>query len=462
MIKHPILLVKNHIKYEFLLNYFILFVILVSSIFATYIAVQERVDLRFAEKEYVDLDVLYNDIESFGMEEAVKISSTEIVYIEYINPDLLVLDSYNSSHEPGYQYEQDELEEILDNYYEVILFYPNEFTDEMLLINAPEFFSQPEVSDLIVTAIILYLIFLMILLYFYSKMTSKRIIEPIQELNDAVSQIAEGNYTPRIVYESGNELGHLKKAIVDMAHTIEEGIEMRAQSEESRKQLILNISHDLKTPLTNIRGYAETISAETEMHPESFRTYIDIIRSNSIRADLLIHDLFELSKIESGEMGLHLKTFDLCEDLRRMIILHVPELEDQQMTYSIDIPSEKLWVSADKIRLDRAIGNIMINSIRYSGANSHLEVRVRKVLNRVEIIIEDNGVGMSHDLADTIFDPFVRADQARNINSGGSGLGLAITRSIIEKHKGSIELDRTYKEGCRFIIELPLSDKPDE
>ncbi len=99
----------------------------------------------------------------------------------------------------------------------------------------------------------------------------------------------------------------------------------------------------LKTPLTNIRGYAETISAETEMHPESFRTYVDIIRSNSIRADLLIHDLFELSKIESGEMGLHLKTFDLCEDLRRMIILHVPELEDQQMTYGIDIPSEKLW-----------------------------------------------------------------------------------------------------------------------
>ncbi len=99
----------------------------------------------------------------------------------------------------------------------------------------------------------------------------------------------------------------------------------------------------------------------------------------------------------------------------------------------------------------------MINSIRYSGPDSHLEIRVRKVLNRVEIVIEDNGVGMSHDLADTIFDPFVRADQARNVNSGGSGLGLAITRSIIDKHNGNIELDRSYKEGCRFIIDLPLA-----
>ncbi len=188
----------------------------------------------------------FEDIQEFGMAKAVDMNPTEIIYIEYISTDLIVLDSYKSSHDIGYKYQESELEEILDNYYEVILFYPNQLTDEMLLINAPDFFSQPPVTDLIITAIILYLVFLMILLYFYSKMTSKRIIEPIQELNDAVEQIAEGNYKPRIVYESGNELGHLKKAIVDMGHTIEEGIEMRAQSEESRKQLILNISHDLK------------------------------------------------------------------------------------------------------------------------------------------------------------------------------------------------------------------------
>lgn len=460
MFKNKFVKIKQNLALEYFLNYLLLFVILIVSLWATYTYVQYKVDLRYADKEYVQLDSFFNSYLANGMEEAVKKSSLRIEYIEYLDENLTIIDAYGSPHPISYEYDSEEFDKMLtDYYYEVIWFYPYDYKDDIFLLRAPDFFAPPSVSDLIIKAILIYSVFLLILLFVYSKITVKRIIEPIQMVNRAVNQIANGNYKPVIDYDSLNELGQLKNTILNMGTKIDEEIQLREQSEKSRKQLILDISHDLKTPLTNIRGYAETIYIEDSLHPESLKTYIDIIRSNSIRADLLIHDLFELSKLENGEMNLNLLRFDICENLRRMLILHIPELETEGMSYSIDIPSEKIFLNADRIRIDRAIGNLIINSIKYSGKGTHLLVKIIKRIDYVDIIIQDNGLGMPPEFIDVIFNPFVRLDQSRNIKSGGSGLGLAITKSIIEQHVGTIELDSSYDEGCKFTISLPIDGK---
>jgi signal transduction histidine kinase len=127
------------------------------------------------------------------------------------------------------------------------------------------------------------------------------------------------------------------------------------------------------------------------------------------------------------------------------------------MAYTFEIPEFPIWCLIHEKRIERAIGNIITNSIKYSGKNTTLYLEMKVSKNNAVIIIQDTGIGIPKEFVPVIFEPFVRADLSRNTKSGGTGLGLAITKKIMEKHEGQIYLDSNYKNGCRFVISLPLS-----
>jgi len=224
-------------------------------------------------------------------------------------------------------------------------------------------------------------------------------------------------------------------------------------NERNRRQLIVNISHDLKTPLTNIRGYSETILDFYKDLDKDLMKYLKISNKNSLKADYLLNDLFDLSKLDSDEYKINLVKADIAEGLRRFLIGYVEEFNVENIDYDINIEIDKYEMLLDSQLFKRAISNIINNSIKYLGNEEDKVIRVSLTKDEnLVLVIEDNGPGIPREIREDIFKPFIMGNSSRHTETNSSGLGPSITKSIIEKMNGSIELDNGFNEGTRFII----------
>ncbi|MFT4416690.1 sensor histidine kinase [Fredinandcohnia humi] len=229
--------------------------------------------------------------------------------------------------------------------------------------------------------------------------------------------------------------------------------------EESKKRMLADISHDLKTPITTIQGYSKALYEGLIEDEEQTKKYLKYIYDKSIRVTELIEELFMFSKLDSPDFPITKEEKDLCEFVRGIIVENYDLYEEKQMELDIDIPPSKILFSFDEKLMYRAISNILQNAIKYNPERTDVYIRLSKGTNKISMEIGDNGVGISPELAQTLFDPFVRGDKSR-MNDGGSGLGLAITKKIIEMHEGTIRLDTSPARGkTNFIIELPVNEK---
>ncbi|ERI95073.1 ATPase/histidine kinase/DNA gyrase B/HSP90 domain protein [Clostridiales bacterium oral taxon 876 str. F0540] len=305
----------------------------------------------------------------------------------------------------------------------------------------------------IILNILMFIVFFLIV----SRVTSKNLTKPLKLLTKGAREISKGNYDTRIELKSKNEFGELRDAFNNMAEKIAVERTLKEKAEENRKNLILDISHDLKNPLSSILGYSEYILKDSNLSQDEIKKYIETIRHNSERANKLIMDLFEFSKLESSEFKLNLVKQDVCEFLRELIAVYIPQFEDNNIDYEFDIPEESVFIHFDAKNLDRALSNLIINAIKYNSQNIKVIVKAHVVGSFFEIIVEDNGEGIPKDMQQHIFNAFVRVDASRNSESGGTGLGLAISKEIIEKHRGTIELQSDTNKGCKFIIKLPIN-----
>jgi signal transduction histidine kinase len=304
---------------------------------------------------------------------------------------------------------------------------------------------------LVVDVSILILTFLVL-----SRATSRNFIKPLKLLTNGARQISKGNYNTRIELKSSNEFGELRDAFNHMSEKIEIERLLKEKAQENRKNLILDISHDLKNPLSSILGYSDYILKNQELSKEELLKYLEIIANNSERANELIGDLFEFSKLESTEFKLTFKSSDICEFLRELIASYIPQFEIKQIDYEFDIPEEVIKLIFDGKNLDRAIGNIITNAIKYNPEGTKLYVGAHLEEKDFVIKIKDNGVGIPREMQKEIFNAFVRVDASRNSRKGGTGLGLAISKKIIEMHGGSVSLNSDLDEGSMFIIKLPI------
>ncbi|WP_099191760.1 sensor histidine kinase [Tepidibacter mesophilus] len=462
---------KINISTKLFLNYLFLFVILVFILIFSFvggIGYIEKQDMGTIDD--VDMERLYENIYKYGINKSCETEGIkDNSYVELLDENLRVIDEYNSVHSKGYIYEQKEFNKIIiPNYYyyqysddineksnSFNIYYSKE-TGNILLASVP----NEEIKFIQNVFKVTFIIFVLVLLIFiiiYAKWTSISLVRPIKSLVKGVNEISKGHYDTRINIKDKNELGILKDSINNMSKKIQEEIFLREKAEKNRKRLILDISHDLKTPLTNIMGYSETIYYDKELDESTKNKYLNIIMSNSKKANDLISDLFELSKIDSDDNKIELKKQDICEFIRILLIDYVFEIEENNMYYEFDIPDYEIMCDISDKYLQRAIGNLIINSIKYSGKESNIKIKVRKSYNNAIINIEDNGIGIKRDSTKDIFEPFVRTDSSRNSKTGGTGLGLAITRAIIKKHRGDIYLDPYVDKGCNFIISIPIS-----
>jgi signal transduction histidine kinase len=300
-----------------------------------------------------------------------------------------------------------------------------------------------------------YLLIIALFAFIYSRITAAGITVPLRKLCDGTRLLREGDYSARVDLRLKNEFAELQNTFNDMAARIEHEISLRKKSEEDRRRLILDISHDLKNPMSSIQGYAELLMKKSDLSEQESNEYLEVILNNSKRANRLLTELFELSQMDSPEFSLKLVRTDISEYIRQICGELVPQLERAGFEYEFDILEESVFVLLDTDRFGRIIQNLADNAVRYNPPKTKVTVNLTVQNNQVVIDFSDDGIGIPAHLANHIFKPFVRADDSRNSKTGGSGLGLSIAKRIAEMHGGDLILCICGNKGSTFRITIP-------
>ncbi len=283
----------------------------------------------------------------------------------------------------------------------------------------------------------------------------KRIITPIEELRQGVDAIARGNYDVRVQCRYPNDLGLLIESFNEMAVRLQEGERIKTEYENNRKSLIANISHDLKTPITSIKGYIEALldgSIDSSIQREK---YLKIIHYNIDYLNRLIDDLFLFSKLDMQKLDFHFERVSIRKYFGDLIEEFRLELMERQivMEYEDGLTGE-MYAALDGKRFYQAVNNLVRNAVQH-GPEQGLVIRMRLYKQEAWIAVDiaDNGDGIAQEKLPHIFERFFRIDTERA--KDGTGLGLAIAKELLQAHGGEITVKSSRTEGTCFTIFLP-------
>ena len=305
-------------------------------------------------------------------------------------------------------------------------------------------------------AVILTMAGILELLFLFS--LEKRILNPINELKDAVEEIAKGNYEVNVNYKSRNEISSLVNSFNDMAKKLHEAELLKAEYEDNRKALVANISHDLKTPITSIQGYVEVIMKTENMPFDTLNKYHQIIYNNAAYVNKLIDDLFLFSKLDMDKLDFQLERLNLQAFMDDVMQEFEFELDSRDVIFSYEKDlKDTFYFNIDRKRIYQVLKNIIGNAVKY-GEKENLELKVRLYVeeNNACIAISDNGTGIAEDKLPHIFDRFYRVDYARTKDLISTGLGLAIAKELAEAQGGSIKVTSEENVGTCFTILIPI------
>ncbi len=231
----------------------------------------------------------------------------------------------------------------------------------------------------------------------------------------------------------------------------------RFELDESRREFVANVSHELKTPLTAIKSAAETIRMDDEMDDETRNYFLDMVLSESDRMKRIVSDLLVLSRLDNKKTQWNIEKFDLRQMVRHLCDVMRGDLEahGHKMTFGCDRDLPE--ITADRQRIEQVIINIISNAIKYTHDGGQIDIKIKKTVHDSVIInIADNGIGIPQSDISHLFERFYRVEKSRNQDAGGTGLGLAIAKELVEAHGGSIKIESVLGKGTSVFIELPV------
>lgn len=276
---------------------------------------------------------------------------------------------------------------------------------------------------------------------------ARKMSSPLLEMEQATREIAKGNLDIRVNTLPNDELGSLGSAINDLA------VETN-QYRTNRSELFANISHELRTPITYLKGYANVLKNNLYETEEERRQYLTIIENEAEHMLRLINDLFDLSKMEEGKIDLQIEAVDLAEIMGISIQKIRIELENKGLTLVSEIDRDIPLIEADGNRLEQIFINLLTNAIRYTEEGS-IFLKVWSKKNNVYVTIEDTGIGIPEEDLPLIFERFHRVEKSRSRDFGGTGLGLAIVKNLVEIQNGTISVSSKINRGTKFELSFP-------
>jgi signal transduction histidine kinase len=313
---------------------------------------------------------------------------------------------------------------------------------------------DPRITVLIMVFAI-FLIFISIINIYFTHRMAKRIVKPLEPLSKGVQQIYANNFAYRINYQGNDEFRPVCEAFNEMAAKLETSTAKQRKDEANRRELIAGISHDLRTPLTAIKGYIEGIETGVASTPEMQKKYLAIIKNKAKDMEHIIEQLFLFSKLDMDEFPIAMRNVDISLAISDMIEDSATEYASRGLSIKFAEMAQNIHVSADVLMLRNVIINILENSAKYkTKEQGQVEISIAAADNFILLRLADDGPGVQADMLPKLFDVFYRTDPSRS--KLGSGLGLAISVKIIERMNGSIHAELPAAGGLAVVIRLPL------
>lgn len=279
-------------------------------------------------------------------------------------------------------------------------------------------------------------------------------IEYIRKLRRSIQQVTSGNYGVQCEVEYDDELGSLAANINVLSKTLlakekeseklkekeRAALDIERNAERQKNELITNVAHDLRTPLTTIVGYLELIKDDTALSKEDVHKYSGIAYEKSIRLQEMMDDLFEFTKLDNADIKLNKNMINLSGLIMQMTDEFYPSFKDCNITPIVDLPEENIYVQGDGQLLARVFDNLISNALKYGYHNTDLKIEVSGDEKYATVKVISHGDTIASEDIPLLFNKFYRTDSSRNSKTGGTGLGLAITKNIVDLHHGDISV----------------------
>ncbi|SDQ33605.1 two-component sensor histidine kinase [Carnobacterium viridans] len=349
---------------------------------------------------------------------------------------------------------------ILILYYAAFLIFNRMLVDSPEIIRGFWFFSDAIISvrgNQIISLTPFFIIFLTIVatgtIYWRLKRRYKQM-----QLNHIISElhyIAEGHYEHRITTDFGGDMEKVVESIHVLVDSTVQAMEDERQIEQSKDELITNVSHDIRTPLTSIIGYLGLIEERRYQNEEELLKYTHTAYTKAKQMKVLVEDLFEYTKVRQTTTPLNLSEFDMVQLLEQLVADFELEAEKKNMVIEVVTSYESVQMEADTEKLVRVFNNLISNALKYGKGGKKVFIEVQKTGKEAIISVNNDGQPIPQKSLDQLFDRFYRVEESRSQETGGTGLGLAIAQSIVALHGGYIyaSSDRTL---TRFVMHLPL------
>lgn len=279
-------------------------------------------------------------------------------------------------------------------------------------------------------------------------------IEYIRKLRRSIQQVTSGNYDVQCEVEYDDELGSLAANINVLSKTLlakekeseklkekeRAALDIERNAERQKNELITNVAHDLRTPLTTIVGYLELIKDDSALSKEDVHKYSGIAYEKSIRLQEMMDDLFEFTKLDNADIKLNKSMINLSGLIMQMTDEFYPSFKDCNITPIVDLPEENIYVQGDGQLLARVFDNLISNALKYGYHNTDLKIEVSGDEKYATVKVINHGDTIASEDIPLLFNKFYRTDSSRNSKTGGTGLGLAITKNIVDLHHGDISV----------------------
>lgn len=311
------------------------------------------------------------------------------------------------------------------------------------------------VPFLILAGVLLCLLVAGVCILLTSRLTGK-ITATLKTLRQAADNLRDGDLDFQILSCDQRELDELSQSLESVRQRLKAAAVAEAAAQDERGLLMANLSHDLRTPITAIKGYVEGIQDGIANTPEKQAHYLQIIYNKSVVLEKLVRNMSDFSEYELGRMQYHFEYVDMGPFLRDLGKEYRDDVEQNGLSLVCQIPTGHYVVTADRGKLKRVLDNLISNAIKYSRPQGSIALTAEEYERGLVIQVSDNGKGIGTQALRHVFDSFFREDAARTSSVPGSGLGLAICRSIVDSHHGKIWLTSEEGEGTRAFIYLPL------
>ena len=300
------------------------------------------------------------------------------------------------------------------------------------------------------------LIFALLIFTAFFLLISYDTILYLKEIIIGIERMKNGDMSVELQVEGEDELAIIANSINEMRLRLAGEAMTKRIAEQTKDDLITNVAHDLRTPLTSIIGYLDLVKRDDILTPEQKNKYIGIVYDKAKSLENLIEDLFDYTRYEKDKFKIECSEFDLNQFMIQVVDEFYPSLTEKGLTCIQDFWPNELTVCCDGELLARAIGNLVNNAIKYGADGKQIEVYTKKKDNKAVIQVVNYGRIIPKEDLDKVFEKFFRVEGSRSLKTGGTGLGLAIAKNIIELHKGTIQAD-SGPAGTVFQVELPLA-----